>query len=56
MSDVYKVFYETDHPIVIDREFTKEQLDKFLNSLTYAEKSNLKVTKIKSREEDSFEK
>lgn len=44
---MYKVYYETDHPILINREFTKEQLEIFLNSLTYAEKAHLRVTKIK---------
>ena len=46
-EEMYKVYYETDHPILINREFTKEQLEIFLNSLTYAEKAHLRVTKIK---------
>ena len=56
MSDVYKVYYETDKTVVVDREFTKEQLYEFLNCLPYAQRSCLKVQRVKGKGSEDVER
>lgn len=50
-EDLYTIHYQTDKDNILRTNVTKEQVDKFLASLTYAEKSSLRVTKNKNKED-----
>ena len=44
----YTIYYKTDKENILKENVTKEQVDKFLASLTYAEKSHLRIKQVKT--------
>lgn len=44
-EDRYTLYYKTDKIYVLRKNLTKEQVDKFLSTLTPVEKSYLRITK-----------
>lgn len=42
----YNIYYKTDKDIILKENVTKEQVDKFLATLTVAEVSHLRITEV----------
>lgn len=49
---LYNLFYKTENEIVEKKNITKEQVQEFLDNLEAEDRSELKVTQVKDREEE----
>lgn len=50
--NLYNLYYKTDNKIIERKNITKEQVNDFLNNLEKHPNSELKITKIKIRDEE----
>lgn len=50
--ELYNLYYKADNQIIDKKNITKEEIDEILNNLERVNESELRVTKIRNREDE----
>lgn len=50
--ELYNLYYKAGDRIIDKKNITKEEIDIFLNSLERVNESDLRITKVKQRDEE----